>query len=130
MGDPEADIDNEVLKFEQDSQVLFSFRVMKIVSLKMLDRLTEFVFVFVYNQVGRGSRGDVTILPTLVINDAQYRGRPFHHFFDGLGTMFNILLLFFVHFIGKLERTAVLRAICSGFKETADPAICLSGGIT
>ncbi|XP_076890695.1 vacuolar-sorting receptor 7-like [Bidens hawaiensis] len=73
MGDPEADVDNEVLKFEQDSQV------------------------------GRGSRGDVTILPTLVVNNVQYRG--------------------------KLERTAVLRAICSGFKETTDPFICLSGDL-
>ncbi|KVH87994.1 Complement Clr-like EGF domain-containing protein [Cynara cardunculus var. scolymus] len=71
MGDPEADIDNKVLKFEQDSQI------------------------------GQGSRGDVTILPTLVINNVQYRG--------------------------KLDRTAVLRAICSGFKETTDPPICLSG---
>uniref|UniRef100_A0A2P2K590 Uncharacterized protein MANES_16G058100 n=1 Tax=Rhizophora mucronata TaxID=61149 RepID=A0A2P2K590_RHIMU len=69
MGDPEADVDNEVLKMEQEAQI------------------------------GRGSRGDVTILPTLVINNVQYRGR--------------------------LERTAVLKAICSGFKETTEPAICL-----
>ncbi|KAK9062368.1 hypothetical protein SSX86_019554 [Deinandra increscens subsp. villosa] len=55
MGDPEADDDNEVLKLQQDSQV------------------------------GRRTRGHVTILPTLVVNDVQYRG--------------------------KLERTAVLRAI-------------------
>ncbi|KAJ0703335.1 putative EGF-like calcium-binding domain, PA domain-containing protein [Helianthus annuus] len=73
MGDPEADVENEVLKMEQDAQV------------------------------GRGSRGDVTILPTLVVNNVQYRG--------------------------KLERTAVLRAICSGFKETTDPPICLSGDL-
>lgn len=25
-------------------------------------------------QVGKGSRGDVTILPTLVVNNRQYRG--------------------------------------------------------
>lgn len=25
-------------------------------------------------QIGKGSRGDVTILPTLVINNRQYRG--------------------------------------------------------
>ncbi|PQP97576.1 vacuolar-sorting receptor 7 isoform X1 [Prunus yedoensis var. nudiflora] len=56
----------------------------------------------VENAVGRGSRGDVTILPTLVINNVQYRG--------------------------KLDRTAVLKAICAGFKETSDPPICLSGG--
>ncbi|KAG2685015.1 hypothetical protein I3843_10G102100 [Carya illinoinensis] len=73
IGDPLADVVNEVLKTEQELQV------------------------------GRGSRGDVTILPTLVINNIQYRG--------------------------KLERTAVLKAICAGFKETTEPAICLSGDI-
>lgn len=73
VGDPLADVENEVLKIEQE------------------------------RQIGRGSRGDVTILPTLVINNVQYRG--------------------------KLERTAVLKAICAGFKETTDPPICLSGDI-
>lgn len=29
---------------------------------------------------------------------------------------------------GKLDRTAVLKAICSGFKETEDPPICLTSG--
>ncbi|PIA37625.1 hypothetical protein AQUCO_03000290v1, partial [Aquilegia coerulea] len=57
MGDPDADVENSVLKAEQELQV------------------------------GRGSRGDVTILPTVVINDVQYRG--------------------------KLERTSVLKAICA-----------------
>ncbi|KAB1221572.1 Vacuolar-sorting receptor 6 [Morella rubra] len=73
IGEPEADVENQVLKTEQELQV------------------------------GQGSRGDVTILPTLVINNVQYRG--------------------------KLERTSVLKAICSGFKETSDPLICLSGDI-
>ncbi|XP_059285189.1 vacuolar-sorting receptor 6-like [Lycium ferocissimum] len=73
MGDPEANVENEVLKTEQDLQV------------------------------GRGPRGDVTILPTMVINDVQYRG--------------------------KLERTAVLKAICAGFKETTEPSICLNGDL-
>ncbi|XP_044497330.1 vacuolar-sorting receptor 6-like isoform X1 [Mangifera indica] len=73
IGDPEADVENELLKTEQELQV------------------------------GRGSRGDVTILPTLVINNVQYRG--------------------------KLERTAVLRAICSGFQETKDPPICLTADL-
>ncbi|MED6143341.1 Vacuolar-sorting receptor 6, variant 2 [Stylosanthes scabra] len=73
MGDPEADEENEVLKNEQ------------------------------LRQIGHGSRGDVTILPTLVINDVQYRG--------------------------KLERSAVLKAVCSGFKETTEPPVCLSGDI-
>ncbi|XP_057477155.1 vacuolar-sorting receptor 1-like [Actinidia eriantha] len=70
VGDPEANVDNPVLKAEQEAQI------------------------------GKGSRGDVTILPTLVINNRQYRG--------------------------KLDKSAVLKAICSGFQETTDPGICLS----
>uniref|UniRef100_A0A0D9W9B4 EGF-like calcium-binding domain-containing protein n=1 Tax=Leersia perrieri TaxID=77586 RepID=A0A0D9W9B4_9ORYZ len=50
--------------------------------------------------VGHGTRGDVTILPTLVINNVQYRG--------------------------KLESTAVLKAICAGFKESTEPSVCLT----
>ncbi|XP_074268946.1 vacuolar-sorting receptor 6-like [Silene latifolia] len=73
MGDQDADVENEVLKNEQDKQV------------------------------GEGTRSDVTILPTLIINDIQYRG--------------------------KLERTAVLKAICAGFEQKTEPPICLSGGI-
>ncbi|OVA11702.1 EGF-like calcium-binding domain [Macleaya cordata] len=73
MGDPNADADNPVLKEEQDAQV------------------------------GKGSRGDVTILPTLVVNNRQYRG--------------------------KLDKAAVLKAICAGFEETTEPAVCLSDGI-
>ncbi|KAK1687100.1 hypothetical protein QYE76_047948 [Lolium multiflorum] len=70
MGDPEADADNEVLKTEQ------------------------------MVQVGQGNRGNVTVSPTLVINNVQYRG--------------------------KLESTAVLKAICAGFKETTEPRVCLT----
>ncbi|KAA3488619.1 vacuolar-sorting receptor 3-like [Gossypium australe] len=73
MGDPNADADNLVLKEEQNAQV------------------------------GKGSRGDVTILPTLVVNNRQYRG--------------------------KLAKGAVLKAICSGFEETTEPAVCLSGDV-
>ncbi|KAF6135701.1 hypothetical protein GIB67_028272 [Kingdonia uniflora] len=73
MGDPNADSDNPVLKDEQDAQV------------------------------GKGNRGDVTILPTLVINNRQYRG--------------------------KLEKGAVLKAVCAGFEETTEPAVCLSNDI-
>ncbi|CAL4922520.1 unnamed protein product [Urochloa decumbens] len=73
VGDTEADEENEILKAEQDSQI------------------------------GHGKRGDVTILPTLVINNRQYRG--------------------------KLDKVAVLKAICSGFEETTEPAICLSEDI-
>ncbi|KAL8237301.1 hypothetical protein R6Q59_018382 [Mikania micrantha] len=73
IGDTEADTDNSVLKAEQEAQI------------------------------GKGSRGDVTILPTLVINNRQYRG--------------------------KLAKAAVLKAICSGFEETTEPAVCLSDEI-
>ncbi|XP_029120581.1 vacuolar-sorting receptor 1 [Elaeis guineensis] len=70
IGDPDADEENPVLKAEQDAQI------------------------------GKDSRGDVTILPTLVINNRQYRG--------------------------KLDKSAVLKAICAGFQETTEPAVCLS----
>ncbi|KAL0364441.1 UNVERIFIED_CONTAM: Vacuolar-sorting receptor 2 [Sesamum angustifolium] len=70
IGDIEADVDNSILKAEQEAQI------------------------------GNGSRGDVTILPTLVINNRQYRG--------------------------KLDKGAVLKAICSGFEETTEPSICLT----
>ncbi|XP_031473751.1 vacuolar-sorting receptor 6-like [Nymphaea colorata] len=73
MGDPNADAQNPVLEMEQKLQV------------------------------GQGSRGDVTILPTLVINNVQYRG--------------------------KLERTAILEAICAGFQESTEPQICLTQDI-
>ncbi|KAJ0574141.1 putative EGF-like calcium-binding domain, Thioredoxin-like superfamily [Helianthus annuus] len=73
VGDTEADTDNAVLKAEQETQI------------------------------GKGSRGDVTILPTLVINNRQYRG--------------------------KLAKQAVLKAICSGFEETTEPAVCLTDEI-
>ncbi|KZV50555.1 vacuolar-sorting receptor 3 [Dorcoceras hygrometricum] len=73
MGNPDDDSDNSVLKEEQDAQV------------------------------GKGSRGDVTILPTVVVNNRQYRG--------------------------KLEKGSVLKAICSGFEETTEPSVCLSADV-
>ncbi|XP_072974967.1 vacuolar-sorting receptor 1-like isoform X2 [Typha angustifolia] len=73
IGNPDADEENPVLK---DEQVV---------------------------QIGKGSRGDVTILPTLVINNRQYRG--------------------------KLDKGAVLKAICAGFQETTEPAVCLDEGM-
>ncbi|XP_039035173.1 vacuolar-sorting receptor 3-like [Hibiscus syriacus] len=72
MGDPNVDAENPVLKEEQDAQV------------------------------GKGPRGDVTILPTIVVNNHQYRG--------------------------KLAKVAVMKAICAGFEETTEPSICLSSG--
>ncbi|KAI3993674.1 hypothetical protein MKX01_002687 [Papaver californicum] len=73
IGDPNADVENPTLKAEQDAQI------------------------------GKGDRGDVTILPTFVINNRQYRG--------------------------KLDKGAVLKAICSGFQETTEPSVCLSEDI-
>jgi hypothetical protein len=73
MMDPDSDADNPLLKQEQDAQV------------------------------GTSTRGDVTILPTLIINSRQYRG--------------------------KLDKGAVMKAICSGFQETTDPPVCLSEGV-
>lgn len=70
MGNPDAESNNPLLKSEQDAQV------------------------------GQGARGDVTILPTLIINNRQYRG--------------------------KLDKGAVLKAICAGFKESTEPSVCLS----
>lgn len=43
---------------------------------------------------------------------------------SGSSPNWNICLL-----AGKLEKGAVLKAICSGFEETTDPAVCLSGGM-
>ncbi|CAH1444938.1 unnamed protein product [Lactuca virosa] len=60
-------------------------------------------FAWNYTYIGKGSRGDVTILPTLVVNNGQYRG--------------------------KLENGVVLKAICSGFEEKTEPAACLSDGV-
>jgi hypothetical protein len=48
-------------------------------------------------------RGAVVLLPTVVINLDQYRGR--------------------------LDGTDVLRAVCAGFSETTEPAACLSSGL-
>ncbi|KAI3959749.1 hypothetical protein MKW98_018849, partial [Papaver atlanticum] len=79
-GDPEADADNPVLKIEQDLQI------------------------------GIGSRGDVTILPTLK-------------------SCLELITPLSAFAKGKLERTSMLKAVCSGFKETSDPPICLSGAI-
>ncbi|KAI3677776.1 hypothetical protein L6452_37046 [Arctium lappa] len=73
VGDTEADEENSVLKAEQEAQI------------------------------GKGKRGDVTMLPTLIINNRQFRG--------------------------KLDKGTVLKAICSGFEETTEPVICLRDGI-
>ena len=53
-------------------------------------------------QVSDGNRGDVTLLPTVVINQRQYRG--------------------------KLERSSILSTICAGFKIGQAPEICTDQG--
>ncbi|KAA3454623.1 vacuolar-sorting receptor 1-like [Gossypium australe] len=73
IGDIEADAQNPILEAEQKAQI------------------------------GESNRGDVTMLPTLMINNRQYRG--------------------------KLEKGAVLKAICAGFQDATEQAICLSEGI-
>ncbi|CAN7104260.1 unnamed protein product, partial [Brassica rapa subsp. narinosa] len=60
-------------------------------------------------KVGKGSRGDVTILPTIVINNKQPRGERSK----------DVLL----------ERSVVLMDLCSGFSETTEPHICLNKDI-
>lgn len=73
VGDPMADVDNPVLKAEQEAQV------------------------------GKNGRSDVTILPSIVINNRQYRG--------------------------KLDSMGVLKAVCSGFQEATEPPVCLGAEV-
>ncbi|WZZ09456.1 hypothetical protein YC2023_095377 [Brassica napus] len=61
------------------------------------------------SEVGKGSRGDVTILPTIMINNKQPRGERSK----------DVLL----------ERSVVLKDLCSGFSETTEPHICLNKDI-
>ena len=74
VGDPNADAINPLLEAEQRAQVDTS-----------ADR----------------ERGDIVLLPTVVINERQFRG--------------------------KLERSAVLDAICAGFERGAEPDLCAAG---
>ncbi|XP_039037856.1 vacuolar-sorting receptor 1-like [Hibiscus syriacus] len=70
IGDTEADVENPVFEAERHAWI------------------------------GKGFRGDITILPTLLINNIQYKG--------------------------KLKKGAVLKAICAGFQETALQSFCLN----
>lgn len=68
----------------------------------------------------------MTILPTLVVNNRQYRGQSRKL---ALLTLISELWLMLMYEIsGKLEKGAVLKAICAGFEETTEPAVCLSNG--
>ena len=33
-----------------------------------------------------------------------------------------------LYFLGKLDKGPVLKALCAGFRETTEPAVCLSEG--
>jgi len=55
-------------------------------------------------QLGLGGRGDVTINPTVIVNDRHYRG--------------------------KLEATPLLKALCAGFDVSSEPDICMNPGIS
>jgi hypothetical protein len=80
VGDPHADVDNPVLKAEQDAQVGFLkcklFYDILVQLFRHFMLLDDYVFILLQLrfQIGKESRGDVTILPTLVINNRQYRG--------------------------------------------------------
>lgn len=68
----------------------------------------------------------MTILPTLIVNNRQYRGQSGKL---SLLTLLPKLCLTLMHEIaGKLQKGAVLKAICAGFEETTEPAVCLSNG--
>ncbi|RWW56528.1 hypothetical protein BHE74_00036748 [Ensete ventricosum] len=79
MGDPETDVENDVLKAEQELQV---------------HKSESFLSINLGNE-------------------------EFPHF-----TKMNFFLC-----KGKLERIAVLTAICAGFKESTEPHVCLNGGL-
>ncbi|KAJ6906809.1 hypothetical protein NC652_024267 [Populus alba x Populus x berolinensis] len=103
MGNPDADSDNPVLKEEQNAQV------------------------------GKGSRGDVTILPTLVVNNRQYRGLLLPACIMDEKLHLGIYLFFFLKNMCLQEswrKVLFLKAICSGFEETTEPEVCLSGALT
>ncbi|KAL0454310.1 UNVERIFIED_CONTAM: Vacuolar-sorting receptor 3 [Sesamum latifolium] len=97
MGDPDADSDNPVLKEEQDAQI------------------------------GKGSRGDVTILPTLVVNNRQYRG-----LFVEKGNSHAVVLISFLLMsvlYREIGKRCCLKALCAGFEETTEPSVCLTGDV-
>ncbi|KAK9149968.1 hypothetical protein Syun_008277 [Stephania yunnanensis] len=96
MGDPEADVENPVLKAEQELQVFPSFIRRHP---KKLNSVNAFNFKSSFRMHRMAFRS--------MLNANQKR----------------------VLIIGKLERTAVLRAVCAGFAETTEPAVCLSADI-
>mmetsp|Transcript_41280 Transcript_41280/g.78906 ORF Transcript_41280/g.78906 Transcript_41280/m.78906 type:complete len:713 (+) Transcript_41280:285-2423(+) len=55
-------------------------------------------------QVGSGERGDVTINPTIIINEKQYRG--------------------------KMDQTSLLMALCAGFDISQEPEICVNPAVS
>ena len=59
-----------------------------------------------------------------IMKNNQYKKA--HSLCNIFGFHFNFIFSSIV--TGKLERSAILKAICAGFKETTEPLICLTGG--
>lgn len=69
IGDVDADVENEVLKAEQAFQVRGLYKYRQSCFFSLLWRFEV--------QLGQEKRGVITIFPTLIINNAQYRGNLF-----------------------------------------------------
>ena len=71
-------------------------------------------------------------MPQLVIRPIKCVRSLESAFVYVLGIRRNVMVTYLdmliVFATGKLERTAVLKALCAGFQETTEPPICLSGG--
>ena len=76
MGDPNDDSENEILKGEQEAQVPHGFYTVISNFYQMIINHAKhlFLFFFIICKIGNDSRGDVTMLPTLLVNNVQYRG--------------------------------------------------------
>ena len=126
---------NQVCLLRRSRNALVILMLMKRIKFSKLSKLFRFVVssnspsYLLYlswhfeAQLGQEKGGVVTIFPTLIINNSQYRGKalPSHGSPQNLKTKSAWCL-------GKLERTSVLKAICSGYKEGTEPLICLSTG--
>jgi len=144
MGDPEADAENDVLRTEQIVQVCQS--VMLILKWQASISAGSGVFLvailltcFAHSQadgeisvlVGRAwrSRGrdDLADAGDQQCAVSRY-GRTSPPISSQDETMPFCFSLNNLAFSGKLESTAVLKAICAGFKESTEPHVCLTPG--
>ena len=129
MGDPDADEENAVLKAEQDAQVkalhcLFLIdlaiclhshnTVLYLMPILRLERIPVAMLLFYRLLLLILGNIEVIVLSIHLVPCNSLLALTFYHFF---------LLS------GKLDKAAVLKAICAGFQETTEPAVCLSEGI-